>query len=274
MSTYVKLPMLASTSNSVLNNKPMDKRKNVTERTYAAFSRLPRTDSYPFRSRVTPEYDRNHLILSITPASLLFALHRAREARELAVSYRDFNVGAAIVALGLGGPASYQVLTGINIKPDETSQLNGHAEQMAIYKANDRDFNAVSIVAIVGETQPDQQSGNHMHTLHPCGLCRDFMGEHPMIDDEATLFVTALPDLRTIELTNLAGLRRYHEDPELEANRIPCFKLPELKMLEPFQPLDQRPIVLDDSPETLAEERVWDGSVGAFTTQWRLKHLQ
>lgn len=264
------MPVLASWRKSVLNNKPMD----VTEKTLRAFSRLPETDSYPFRSRVTPEYDRNHLILSITPASLLFALHRAREARELAVSYRDFNVGAAIVALGLGGPASYQVLTGINIKPDETSELNGHAEQMAIYKANDRDFNAVSIVAVVGETQADKQSGNHMHTLHPCGLCRDFMGEHPMIDDEATLIATALPSLRTIELSSLAGLRRYHDNPDKPADGIWRFELPALKLLEPFQLIDNQPVTLEDTPETLAEERVWNDSIGIFLTKWRLKHLR
>lgn len=246
---------------------------DVTEKTYRAFSGLPKTDSYPFYSRVNPEYNRQHLILSVTPANLLFALHRAREARELAVSYRDFNVGAAIVALGIGGPSSYQVLTGVNIKPDEESPLNGHAEQMAIYKANDRDFNAVGIVAVVGETQADKQSGNHMHTLHPCGLCRDYMGNHPMIDPEATLIATALPSLRTIELSSLAGLRRYHDGADRSADDVQLFELPALSLLEPFVPDGDQPVTLQDTPETLAEEQIWNDTIGATLTNWRLKHL-
>jgi len=247
---------------------------DITEKMYRAFSGLPATDTLSFGSKANPEYTREHLALSITPANLLLALHRAREAHELAVSYRNFKVGAAIVALRVGGASNFQILTGINVKPDENSSLNGHAEQMAFFKAKDRTFNAVSIVAVVGKTQTDQQSGNEMYTLHPCGKCRAFMSQHPLVDPEITLIATALPTLRTIELSSLNELHTYHDTDTHLDDEIPRFELPDLSLLRPFTPKAGQILSLDDSPEAYEDERIWDNTIGAFLTEWRLKHLR
>jgi hypothetical protein len=106
---------------------------NVTQGMQELLSRLPRTDTHPFRSVITPEYTKEHIALSLTPGNLLLALHRAREAQELAVSYRDFKVGAAIVGLAFQ-PSNFQIMTGVNVKPDEESNMNVHAEQVALQK--------------------------------------------------------------------------------------------------------------------------------------------
>lgn len=240
-----------------------------TQQMQELISRLPKSDTYPFRSVINPEYNRHHIALSLTPANLLLAMHRAREAQSLAVSWRDFRVGAAIVGLDFE-PSRFQIMTGANIKPDPESSVNVHAEQSALQKARDRKFKAVSMVVVVGETQNDQQSGHEMHTLHPCGLCRDAMSEDPMVDEEATLIASALPSFQTVELYDLKSLRSFHEnDPNAQIAR---FNLPPLKMFEPVVETGE-PIRLEDDDETLAEEKVWNDSIGAYLTRRRFDIL-
>lgn len=206
-----------------------------------------------------------HMALSITPANLLLALHRAREAQALAVSYRDFRVGAAAVALTAGSP-EFQMVTGINVKPDQTTSMNVHAEQVALQKVDDRRFSYVSTVAVVGSSQADKQSGHEMTTLHPCGLCRDAMAAHPAIDPELTLLASALPDLRTIELYSLASLQKFHD--QGDGSGIQRFDLPDLQLLKPFEPRDGI-AEIDDSDETYEDERHWNDTVGEFVNSWR-----
>jgi|GEM_PF-1596551 len=243
---------------------------DTTQKMQEALSRLPRTDTYPFSSKLHAEYDVRHMALSITPANVLLALHRAREAQALAVSYRDFRVGAAAVTLTAGTPG-FQIVTGINVKPDQTTSMNVHAEQVALQKVDDRRFHYVSTLAVVGETQADTQSGHGAATLHPCGLCRSAIAQHPGIDPEHTLLASALPDLRTIELYNLASLQRFHDHGD--ESEVQRFDLPDLALLKPFTQ-ETGVVKLDDSDEAYKDEMQWNSTVGAFVDVWRMNVLE
>lgn len=245
---------------------------DVTQQTYRAFSGLPNTRTPELNSVLNERYDRTHFALSITPAAVLLALFRAREAREYAVSWRDFKVGAAIVALSQDAPSRLQILTGINIKPDENSELNGHAEQMALCMASDRAFDAVSIVAVVGETQNDQQSGLGMATLHPCGKCRSFMDDSPPIKQD-TLIVSALPSLQTIEVSTLDGLHRYHASDSKDTSGVVRFDYGDMSILKPYDLKGLTDLSSMDTEETRAEENTWNVTIGSYILNHRLKIL-
>lgn len=242
---------------------------NVTQGMQELLSRLPKTDTHAFRSRLTPEYTKEHIALSLTPGNLLLALLRAKEAYELAVSYRDFKVGAAIVGLAFN-PSNFQIMTGVNVKPDEESSMNVHAEQVALQKTRDRHFDVASMVVVVGNTQSDKQSGNEMPTLHPCGLCRGVMFDDPLVDNEASLIASALPDFSKIELYNLNTLRQFHESHDKTAMHE--LTLPHLSLFDPV-PEQSAPIILKDTPETLADEKVWNATAGNYLLQRRMEIL-
>ena len=242
---------------------------NITQEMQELLSRLPKTDTYPFRSVINPEYSRQHIALSLTPANLLLAMHRAREAQELAVSYRGFKVGAALVGLSFQ-PSNFQIMTGVNIKPDEESAMNVHAEQSALQKAHDRNVDAVSMIVVVGETQSDKQSGHEMHTLHPCGLCRGIMNTNSLVDKNATLIASTLPNFSTIELYSVNEFIHYHETHD--DSLLHRFQLPQLSL---FDPIDQtnEPIILQDTAESINDENIWNATIGTYLMQRRLKLL-
>lgn len=197
-------------------------------------------------------YTEQDVALSITPPNLLAVLLKAREARDLAVSYRNFNVGAALFAMKYQ-PAETQILAGANIKPDPESSVNIHAEQLAMKRARQYGYTAISIVGVVGETQHDQQSGHEMGTLHPCGLCRTALGTSPLVDRNQTLIATALPDLRTIELSTVTKLDRYHNDAEF--HHLTQIEIPDLKLLRPVA--TGAPVRLLDTDEMSQEDHTW-----------------
>lgn len=236
------------------------RKRDVSKELERTIARLPKIDTRPFWSELNPVYTSEHLILSQTPANLLLALNRAREAREIAISYRDFTVGASIVGLK-ANPSFLQFISGLNIKPEENSIINIHAEQLALTKLEEDGFDMVSMIAVVGELQADQQSGKTMHTLHPCGLCRDIMLDSPIVDNELTLIVTAIPDFSVIEIANLASLRRFHEDGDESTITRFHFDKP-LGILTPYDGVTPADLRLLDTPEAMAEEREWDRIIG------------
>ncbi len=243
----------------------------ATQKLQELISRLPKTDSHEFSSVLNPEYTRQHLVLSLMPDSLLFAMHRAREARKLANSWRNFNVGASAISLRIKAgaefsPARFQVLEGVNVKPEEESKINIHAEQQALQKARDYGFNAVSMLVVVGEPQPDQQTGRESPTLHPCGLCREFMGNDPLIDNNNTLIASVLPSFQTIEMYDLQALRDLHDE---KPAAIARFDLPPLHLFEPIDTTSGAAQPPDDE-ETEEELRIWHGTVGPYLSARRL----
>ena len=243
---------------------------NVTQKMQEILSRLPGTDALPYTSFLTPEYTREHLAMSLTPANLILTMHRAREAQEIAVSYRDFKVGAAVVGLSFF-PSKHQIMTGVNVKPDEESNMNVHAEQTALQKAHDRHADLVSMVVVVGETQADKQSGKDMHTLHPCGICRGVMMGDTLIDNDATLIASTLPDFSKIEFYSVNALQQFHDTHD--ATLIHKFELPPLSLFKPVVK-QLEPFVLKDTDETLADERIWNDTIGTFLGERRMELLK
>lgn len=240
----------------------------TNEKLGRAMSQLPRVDTFPFRSALYQSYSEQDAFNGVTGANVLLALNRAREARELAVSWRDFKVGAAVVSFCLDPPVM-QVLSGINIKPDEDGgSINIHAEQLALQKMKDSGGDVVPLIAVVGELQPDTQSGMLADTLHPCGLCRDALDSSGFVDDVKTIIVSALPDLRTLEFYSFGALKKFHE--ESTSQGIYSVRLPELELLTPFAPESYEPHRLQDSPKIRAEEEIWRTAVEFPLLQYRL----
>ncbi len=237
------------------------------EKLERAISRLPRVDTFPFRSALYDTYSPQDAFSGLTGANVLLALHRAREARELAVSYRDFNVGAAVMYFCFE-PAIMQMVSGINIKPESESVINVHAKQLALQKLKDRGASIISLIAVVGELQADTQSGMLAETLHPCGLCRDKLSESGYVNPTKTLVVSALPDLRTLEFYTFKALSEFHTDGYRD--NILSVKLPEMELLTPFEPKSQEPYKLVDTPEIQAEEDIWEQNVEMPLLHYRL----
>lgn len=133
----------------------------------------------------------------------------AHEAYKLANSYRQFRVGAAIA--GIVGKEHY-ISAGANIKLSETHHPNIHAEQLALEKQLSIGATALQYIAIVGDIQPDQQSGRLLNTLHPCGICRTMCAESHLVNPNKTLFVMTTPDMAHMEISTLRGLQAFHTD--------------------------------------------------------------
>lgn len=224
-------------------------------------------DTYPFRSALHDTYTPHDALNGLTGANVLLALHRAREARELAVSYRDFNVGAAVMYFCFK-PAVMQMVSGINIKPESESVVNIHAEQLALQKLKDRGASIISLIAVVGELQADTQSGMLAETLHPCGLCRDKLGDSGYIDTDKTLVVSALPNLRTLEFYPFKALGEFHDGGQ--TNNIHSVKLPDLELLTPFIADPSKPYQLINTPKGDAEEEIWQEHVEMPLVHYRL----
>ncbi len=243
---------------------------DITEKMERAFAELPGVRVGPFYSRLHDQYTREHFLHSIIAPNVLISLHRAREAQELAVSYRDFKVGAAVVALTHSN-AGFQILPGINAKTNEEGPLNMHAEQLALRTAEAVKANMVSIVSVVGETQDDQQSGHKMHTLHPCGKCRAKLAQHPMIDNDATLIFSALPNLRTIEVGTVNSLLAYHDEHDPDQSGMTLFEFPDLELFQPFVPPEDAVVRFEDSDRSIEEDRLWTATIGSYVLQHQLK---
>lgn len=145
-------------------------------------------------------------------------LSQAERARDMARSYRNFRVGAAGLAgyYGAGTPLSIEVLLGANAKPVAGSDIiNIHAEHEVIIQAMERRLPqqeaTIPLFAVVGDLQPDQQTGLETPTLHPCGVCRDAFleDETPITPD--SICVTANPTFTEFEWFSVRSLIAHHE---------------------------------------------------------------
>jgi cytidine deaminase len=236
---------------------------DITEKMERAFTGLHRSDSAPVHSWLNPEYTDQHFWLSMHPSNILTALNHARKARDLAISYRDFTVGAATITLK-GAPSSIEFLAGINAKDAEDTPLNMHAEQLALRKSVTYGGDAISVITVVGETQTDAQSGHEMHTLHPCGKCRTKLFDSPLVHNDDTLIFTALPDFRTIEASTVNGLRKFHDDEDPDPSQVTLFEFPEMNLLTPYTPPESGVIILKDTERKNEEERLWTETIMGF----------
>jgi len=149
--------------------------------------------------------------------NIALLLAQAERARQYAASYRDFRVGAAALATYSGGgrPLNIEALLGANNKPVEGSDIiNVHAEHELMIQAMERKLPSqkatIPLFAVMGDLQPDQQTGITAPTLHPCGVCRAaFMEADTPIGPES-ICVTARADYTEIEWFTIDALNAFH----------------------------------------------------------------
>lgn len=237
---------------------------DITNKLMHSIARSPSVDTPITQSMLYSNgYSEEQVFSSISGANLLFALNRAREARDLAVSYRGFNVGASVMAFEVE-KSQFAFYSGFNIKPEEETEVNVHAEQLALTKIinNIGAVAVITMVVVVGKLQADTQSGHLAHTLHPCGLCRNALTDSGLLNQERTLVVSALPDFRTIEMYSPQSLHRFHETGD-SSGIYRVLDLPDMELLKPFEPKDSnKPYRLVENPTENIEEKIWFEKVG------------
>ena len=149
-------------------------------------------------------------VASIT--NLVYMIRLSREAgMKHAQSWREFKVGAAVIGCAIESEEKkWGIFTGANIKPAEVTDINIHAEQMALAKLRRAGMTWVPAMAVWGETQEDHQSGISSLTLHPCGRCRGmFVDEVPEIDHRTTI-LSGNADASINEIYSLEELIEHH----------------------------------------------------------------
>jgi cytidine deaminase len=118
-------------------------------------------------------------------------LWRAAQARFRAMSYRNFDVGSAVLAFRSKRrhKDAWGVFGGMNTK-HARNMRPVCAEPIAINAAYEAGFDLIIGIVVVGELR--EEDVGTIKTLHPCQECRWFMHGHPIVD-EKTLVMTALP---------------------------------------------------------------------------------
>lgn len=200
-----------------------------------------------------------------TANALVQCLLNAEKARQHADSYRQFLVGAAAVAFfyGLQGSRTLELYHGANVKPLEGSDvINVHAEQMImanISAARQPDESVyVPLLAVIGDLQPDQQTGRESLTLPPCGVCRDASMQPDTPVDERTLFVTMNPTLTAAEWFSLRALAKISKGEPADSGMATFSERP-LVLTQPDLSLTPRQREAEaDSPEMVRSEREFD----------------
>jgi cytidine deaminase len=148
---------------------------------------------------IAPDFDAEFVAYQQIPRFLDIA---ERAARERAVSYRFFNVGASACAI------SFELqrigyFFGANLTPHKGAPKRC-AEMEVLAKAKDRGFDKIIALAIFGPSKFDDVQKLVAPTLHPCAECRTKLDESDLITDD-TLVVT----------TNETGVREFMTSREL-----------------------------------------------------------
>jgi len=163
-------------------------------------------------------------------------------AKEIAVSYRDFKVGAIGTALTQkmeNGDDIIRSFSGTNIKRSKDDPLDVHAEEAVLSKA-ERAKVIVSSLAIYGDNQPDDESGLFFPALPPCSRrCLPLMLKSPAMH-EKTVITGLSSDRKTIMLYGVRELLNAYESGrpdslttvELSAPLVEFGKEPESSMQE------------------------------------------
>jgi cytidine deaminase len=145
---------------------------------------------------------------------------RAREAAaKYALSWRNFIVGCAVFAYDSKRTEYWQfgtrwkIFTGCNFKPFEDGH-NVCAEQIAIGAAVNEGYERIIGMALVGEPQPDGETGLKGKTLYPCKNCRAFFQALPQVRSD-TIIISATRDEREpIEVYTVEDLLKLHDGPK------------------------------------------------------------
>jgi len=193
---------------------------NVEARLLQVVSHLTEQDSVI--NRFDLAHDESYPFRLVTAGYGITAVLRARQAyEESTVSYRGKNVGCAAVAFDTQRNR-IGILTGANIKIDESDLVNIHAEDVAFNKAEINGFDTIALLAVVGTPQPDHGSGQQSTTLQPCGKCRPKIAASKMVTPYTQL-LSATPSLEDIEAYGIQGLQAFHDTQD--ATGVASFRL-------------------------------------------------
>jgi cytidine deaminase len=132
----------------------------------------------------------------------------AVRARGKALSYRNFNVGSALLAYK---PAkehrdAWGMFSGANTKHAPNMRPTC-SEPISISSAYMKDFTRVIGIVIVGELREEDELAG-LKTLHPCHECRWFMHDHPLIDDDTLVLTVSPPERAGFERKELRTVRQ------------------------------------------------------------------
>ncbi len=143
-------------------------------------------DCYPRHGKGIPRWERFQRFRQ----SAEFLYHQAVGARNLAMSYRDFNVGSSVLAFKYGKEhsMSWSTFNGMNTKHARNMRPIC-SEPIAINGALADGCELIIGIVVVGNLREEDVN---IKTLHPCQECRWFMHGHPLIDAD-TIVLTAMP---------------------------------------------------------------------------------
>ena len=119
---------------------------------------------------------------------------KAVRARQRAVQYRNFAVGATVLAFRPDvsiAEGRWRAFSGMNTKV-HCDARPVCAEPVAIGAAYAAGYTEVIGLVVVGEAQRDDDSGLAPAPLHLCHECRIFTSRHPLMTPR-TRILTALP---------------------------------------------------------------------------------
>jgi cytidine deaminase len=158
--------------------------------------------------------------------NMMAIIRAAAHAEEMAESWRNYKVGAAVLAYNFEARA-FGVTVGANYKPQQGGGPNIHAEQVALAKARRIGFNEVFAIGVRADPEDDDANPRHLPTLPPCGRCKGMLADAPEVSDR-TLVLSANLDLRQCEIYSVGELLAYYDDPDSRprvAPDIPVYSL-------------------------------------------------
>lgn len=178
----------------------------------------------PFRRSYSSSFDRRLVALQAL-SSVALLLKQPIEARDIALSWRDYRVGSVVLAYNLETGAMGTFVGG-NVKPQPEGGLNLHAEQIAIAKARAASMSDVMAISVIADPNNQDANPTGAPTLRPCRRCSKMFEDSAEVDGRTRIFSTDL-DLTACETYTAGELSAYYKDPHARGpiNSIPPFSL-------------------------------------------------
>ncbi len=143
------------------------------------------------------------------PQAAAIALFRAIEARKYAHTWRKENpihVGACGISLPDRDHFTAYI-HGANFKPEQYGPINTHAEEEVLYAAR----SVLNVLAVVGDVQPDDNTGLAAETLLPCSaVCLPMLKASQSLESHS-LILSANPDLSVVQYYGVPELNKVYE---------------------------------------------------------------
>ncbi len=141
--------------------------------------------------------------------NLVFLIRSAEVAGAQAASWRDKRVGAAAYCMDRDNSRN-GIVGGYNVRTHNGVEMNIHAEEMGIARAEYKGFTDIAALTVWGEPEFDEILGETPTTLLPCRLCLDFMKKSPLITNR-TAILSGNSDFSTCQLYGLEDLEKYYD---------------------------------------------------------------